>query len=557
MADFDLRLRPGMRPADAGHPGLNPRRENADGMVIDRDYAITLRDGVKIYADVFRPADATGVPVIIGWGPYGKFAPPTYHHFYKFGGMTDDMVSKYTAFEAPDPVFWTAAGYAVAIVDPRGAWESEGNANLWGAVKEGEDAYDVIEALAIEPWCNGRVGMSGVSYFTIIQWRAAAAKPPHLAAINPWEGFRDPYRETAYIGGIADRFVQVWQMTSGWSHNEVENVWQMMEEHPLFDDYWASKVADLSDVDVPAYIVASWSDQGLHTRGTISAFNELKSKDKWLEVHGRKKWEYYYTPEALARQRQFFDRFLKGEDSGIDAWPRVRLELRDRYYQGEVREGQEWPPACVEYRPLYLDNQAGSLTDRFPADAAAASYSVDADMSARAYHDDRLEYDHVFDRDTEVTGDMKLRLWVQAAGADDMDVFVAIQKFDAAGNYVGFPFFSAQEDGPVALGWLRVSHRALDEERSTPWRPVHLHTKEETLAPDEIVPIDIEIWPSSTLFRAGEKLRVVIQGTDVYSYGEGKFTPNHITRNAGRHVVHAGGRFDSHLLIPVANPASA
>ena len=521
--------------------------------MIDRDVAVVMRDGVKLYIDLFRPVGAQKVPVLVGWGPYGKFGPPAYHQFYKNGGVTPDACSPLTIFEAPDPVFWGAAGYAVAIVDPRGAWSSEGDANLWGAKQEGEDAYDVIEWLAAQPWCNGKVGMSGVSYFTIIQWRAAELKPPHLAALNPWEGFRDPYREIGLIGGIPDTFVKVWQMTSCWSKTRVEDVWQMMEEHPLYDDYWASKVADLSEVDIPCYIVASWSDQGLHTRGTISAFNEIASRDKWLEVHGRKKWQYYYRPESLKRQRQFFDHFLKGLVTGLDQWPRVRLELRDRFYEGEERAETEWPLARTQYRRLFLDNSARRLALATPAKASAAMYSADPNDSAHAYHGDRLEWDFVFERDTELTGYMKLKLWVEAVGADDMDLFVAVQKFDADNQYVGFTFFSAQEDGPVALGWLRASHRALDIERSTPWQPWHKHDHEDLLTPRQIVPVEIEVWPSSTLFRAGERLRLVVCGKDVYSYGKGTFTPKHVTRNRGRHVIHAGGQYDSHLLIPITN----
>ena len=132
-----------------------------------------------------------------------------------------------------------------------------------------------------------------------------------------------------------------------------------------------------------------------------------------------------------------------------------------------------------------------------------------------------------------------------------MDLFVAIQKFDRDGNYVGFAYFSAQEDGPVALGWLRASHRTLDLERSTALEPVHVHDREEKLADGEIVPVEVEIWPSSTLFQSGERLRVVVQGKEVYKYGEGTFTTNHITRNMGRHLIHTGGRNDSHLLIPL------
>ena len=105
---------------------------------------------------------------------------------------------------------------------------------------------------------------------------------------------------------------------------------------------------------------------------------------------------------------------------------------------------------------------------------------------------------------------MNLKLWVQAEGADDMDLFVAIEKVDRTGYIVPFPFFSNHDDGPVALGWQRVSHRELDEQRYTPYQPFHKHQRESKLTADEIVPVEIEIWPSSTLFERGEKLRDLV-----------------------------------------------
>ena len=161
-------------------------------------------------------------------------------------------------------------------------------------------------------------------------------------------------------------------------------------------------------------------------------------------------------------------------------------------------------------------------------------------------------FDHTFDEDTEITGYSKLRLWVSAEGSDDMDLFVALQKLDADGNKVDFPFFSTFEDGNVALGWLRVSRRELDEEKSTPHQPKYAHQSDQLLSPGEVVPVDIEIWPSSTSFKAGETLRLVIQGHDVNQYADGLFAQRHeYLKNAGQHLISTGGGFDSHLLLPV------
>jgi predicted acyl esterase len=133
-----------------------------------------------------------------------------------------------------------------------------------------------------------------------------------------------------------------------------------------------------------------------------------------------------------------------------------------------------------------------------------------------------------------------------------MDLFVAIQKVGADGAVVPFAFWAHFDDGPVALGWLRASHRELDAQRSTEYQPVLAHRRELKLAPGEVVPLDIEIWPSGTRFEAGERLRLVLQGSDIYQYPKPVMCDRHEeTVNRGHHVVHAGGKYDSYLLVPV------
>ncbi|HLH64071.1 MAG TPA: CocE/NonD family hydrolase [Solirubrobacteraceae bacterium] len=512
-------------------------------MLIDYDVAVTMSDGARIYADVFRPDGCEPVPAIVCWGPYGKHAPVSYDLFPNHG-VEPGWVSAHAGFEAPDPVYWCAHGYAVVNVDPRGMWNSDGDATFYSA-QETRDACELIEWVGTRPWCTGRVGMSGVSYLAIIQWHVAAQRPAHLAAINPWEGLSDRYRELAYHGGIPeDRFGPMWrERRVAFSRGRVEDTVANYAAHPLFDDYWQSRTPQLSAIVTPALVVASWSDQGLHTRGTIEGFRQIASEHKWLLIHGRKKWQWYYRPESVELLRAFFDQFLRGVDRGVQRWPRVRFEVRDRFYVGEWEQRDTWPPADVSHRALHLDLERGALSERAPQRESEAAYDA---------REGSLTLEHRFAADTAIVGSMKLRLWVRAEGSDDMDLFVAVRKLDRSGEPVGFSFFNSLQDGPVALGWLRVSHRELDPERSTPERPWHPHRSEARLAPGETVPVEIEIWPSGTRFSAGESLRLVIQGHDTYRY------PPHIvccghsrTRNAGAHVVLAGGRFDSHVLLPV------
>ncbi|OGA19427.1 MAG: hypothetical protein A3G25_02885 [Betaproteobacteria bacterium RIFCSPLOWO2_12_FULL_63_13] len=555
-ADFKIIYRNGTPPTNHQYPGLKYRRTEEHGMIVERDVAVPMRDGVKLYIDVHRPAGKKSgrVPAIIAWSPYGKHRPFQYGYFYKEGGVRKEWISPYTNFEGPDPVHWVANGYAIIHVDLRGVWGSEGNAAYW-CHDEGKDGYDLIEWVAARDWCSGKVGMTGVSYLAIAQWQIAATQPPHLAAINPWEGLSDMYREFAFHGGIPEtHFSPIWQKSISYSLNQVEDIAAMMDAHPLFDSYWATKVADWSKINVPAFVVASWSDQGLHLRGTLEAYKSIGSKEKWLMIHGRKKWENFHQPDNVKKQLAFFDRFLKGADNDVRRWPKVRLEVRERYYVGKSRGEPAWPIARTRFEKLFLDASSGSLKTKPVARRAKASYLAPGDQSRcpAAYREERAQFDYVFPRETELTGHMKLRLWMEAIGADDMDIFVAVQKFDRNGKYVPFAAFSALEDGPVALGWLRASHRELDKKRSTPQQPWLLHKRQLKLERGVPVPVEIEIWPSGTRFAKGETLRVVVQGSDVYKYARWMVLAGHPkTINAGSHVIHTGGKYDSHLLVPV------
>ncbi|WP_433620847.1 CocE/NonD family hydrolase [Nocardia sp. CA-120079] len=544
-AEFERRYKDGVDPAQGDYPRLGYRRTVENGLIIERDVAVPMRDNVNIFVDLFRPDGDRPVAPLIAWSAYGKHSPQKMENFPVDTGVPAGKLSDYTAFEAPDPTYWCPAGYAVIFVDPRGTWGSEGVAESLCGIEEADDCHDLIEWAGTQPWSNGKVGMAGASYLAVMQWLTAATRPPHLAAINPWEGFSDFYRDVAFHGGIPEtQFLPWWQQGVLFSKSKVEDTIAMRDQHPLFDAYWETKRGNWANIHVPAYVVASWSDHGLHTRGTIEAYKALGSEHKWLDIHGRKKWGYFYDDQSIARQRAFFDHFLLNKETDVTAWPPVRLEVRDRYYVGEIRSEQSWPLPDIDFKSLYLDASTRTLTTTPVATAARASYDSQDEA-------DNLVFGHTFETDTELIGNIKLKLWVEAEGSDDMDLFVALQKFDSNGTPVHFPFFSIWENGNVALGWLRVSHRELDEERSRPEQPWLLHRREKKLTPGEVVPVEIEVLPSGTLFHAGEKLQLVIQGIDINKYPAGTPTQRHHSdRNRGLHIVYAGGRYDSHLLIP-------
>ncbi len=539
-------MEPGRPLEERGYPGFNPRQVTVDGLTIDYDVAVPLRDGVRIYVDIYRPAGVEGpLPAIILWSGYGKhyrWPRPVLDLFTQNAGVSD-----YAPIEAPDPLTWCPAGYALVVPDPRGINSSEGDASAW-TPQEGLDIHDTIEWIAEQPWSNGKVGMGGASYFGIVQWFAGATRPPHLAALLPYDGMSDLYREIGFHGGIPNPgFVDFWNMQVRATHNRAENWTTAMRIHPFFDEYWQTKVPAVEDIDVPTYVVASWSDHAVHTRGSLSAFMRLGSEQKWLEVHGRNKWARMYWPESVRRQIAFFDRFLKGVENEVDSWPKVRLEVREGIDVGEERAEAEWPLARTQYTPFYLDASTASLSPAPVAEESSIAYDATAG-------EPKAVFSHTFSEDTELTGYFKLKLWVEAEGADDMDLFAAVQKFDAAGELVNFYYITRFRFGHAAHGWLRVSHRELDEARSTPYQPYHPHQREQLLKPGEIVPVEIEIWPSSTLFHAGEQMRVVVMGKDPFpptdAPGVG-IALHPVTRNAGKHIIHTGGQYDSHILVPV------
>lgn len=546
MDRTSILFRRGKSPEEGGYPGHGHRTIRENGMVIERDVAVPMRDGARIFVDIYRPDGAGDLPALVGWSPYGKH-PHIKWDLFPGSGVEPGALSPYTPFEAPDPVAWTTYGYAVVFPDPRGTWYSEGEEATFFSPQESQDAYDLIEWLAGQEWSSGKVGMAGVSYLAMMQWLVAARRPPHLAAINPWEGCSDLYREFFFHAGIpSTRFVRNWESRIAHSRGPIEDVRPMMDRHPLFDEYWAEKNAALERIEVPAYIVASWTDHGLHTRGTLEAFQRISSRDKWLEIHGRKKWQHYYAPESVERQRLFFDRFLKGREEALNGWPKVRLEVRERFGVGALRDEQDWPVARRELRPLFLDGRTSALTPRAPEEVSEVRYDP-RDPTRGA------QFDYLFDEATEITGNIKLKLWVRAEHARDMDLFAVLQKLDVRGERVPFAHFNAFEDGDMAYGWLRVSHRELDPERSTPDQPYLSHRRELPLPEDgEPVAVEIEVWPTSTRFAAGETLRLVVQGGDIRTYPEPLVAIAHeSTRNEGIHVLLSGGGFDAHLLVPV------
>lgn len=580
---------PGFKPEKLVLKAGSVRREGAMPLpcdiLLERDVAIKLRDGVTIYADVFRPVGDEACPAILAWSPYGK----------EIGGqMLDDVpmrsgvplsaTSGLEKFEGPDPAYWVAHGYAIVNPDKRGAYMSEGNLLYWGH-EDALDGCDVIEWIASRPWSNGKVGMSGNSWLTVSQWFIAAERPEHLAAIAPWEGFCDHYRESGTRGGIpAPEFPEMIAETFASAHGMLEDQPRMIVERPFMCDYWEDKAARVENIEIPAYVVASYTNS-VHTHGSFAGFRRMASKEKWLRVHNTSEWFDYYTPENVEDLRRFFDHYLKGIDNGWEQTPRVRLSVLNPGGTDIVgRTEEEFPLARTQYRKLYLSAADSTLCTTLPDQQAVSEYQSDS-----VRHE--VTYRYRMEKPTELTGYMKLHLWVLAPDHDDMDLAVRVEKLSRDGQ----PLPDRTGNIIAATGLMRVSMRQLDEARSTEAEPYYTFTTEQKLKPGEIVPVEIEIWPMGLYFNEGEILQLTVgayqpanaaipfgsasisvpregytfmpgQPVDMITVG-GNATqcadPTDVvvspaTHNAGRHRIYTGGQYDSYLYVPeIPNGAQA
>lgn len=539
---YALRRLPGLL-----RPPVSVYEPAAGSVSVLRDVPVVVRDGAALRVNVVLPAAGGRFPVLMSAHPYGKDNLPARRGRgwrvsvqYRMLRQTGPVrFSALTGWEAPDPAWWASQGYAVVNCDLRGAGTSEGSASLLSD-QEGEDVYDLIEWAAAQPWSTGAVGLLGVSYLAISQWKAAALRPPGLKAICPWEGFTDAYRDLAYPGGIAEvGFTRLWSLAL----RQVQQRYRLtgqQRRHPLRDDWWRALVPALENITVPALICGSFSDNNLHSRGSFRGWERIASTEKFLYTHRGGKWATFYSPEARAAQLTFFDRYLRGRD--VPAPPRVRLEVRERRdVIASVREEDNWPLDRTEWTPLYLT--AAGLATAPPSAAGCVSFGTRSQGAC---------WEWAITADTEITGPMALRLWVQAHGADDVHLFAGVEKY-RGGTYT--PLEGAYGFGRdrITTGWLKASLRSLDEQSSRPFDPVPTCSHRQPLATGQVVPVDIALGPSATLFRVGETLRLVVAGRWLWPRNPltGQFPAAYQKSPKGRCTLHWGPQHQARLLVPI------
>jgi uncharacterized protein len=510
-----------------------------DNMLIEWDVGIVMDDGVAMRADVFRPKGEGRWPVLLTYGPYAKGlafqkgypsawqAMIANHPDVAYGSS-----NKYQNWEVVDPEKWVPHGYACVRVDSRGTGRSPGFVDHFSP-RETRDFYQCIEWAGVQSWSNGSVGINGISYYGINQWHVASLQPPHLKAMCIWEGAADWYRDMTHHGGILSTF---W---ANWYDMQVKTVQYGLGErgprstvtgslvcgdetmsdeelarnrvsfgdqilaHPLDDKYHAARSPDWDKVTVPFLSAANWGGQGLHPRGNFEGFLRAASKQKWLECHGLEHWTHFYTDYGRNLQKRFFDFYLKGEANGWAEQPRVRLRVRhvDRFTE---RFESEWPLPSTVWTKFYLNPRDHTLSFEPPDEEAEIGFA--------AMGDGLTFVSPPLKEETEITGPLAANLRISSS-TEDADIFLVFRVFTPDMREVTF-VGAIDPHTPIAQGWLRASHRKLDQALSRPYRPYHTHDEVQPLRPGKPVDLAIEIWPTSIVVPKGYRIALSIRGKD-------------------------------------------
>jgi predicted acyl esterase len=543
--------------------------------MLQEDVSIAVRDGTSIGARVYRPEGAGPYPALLAAAPYrfdNNILPASPQFLWRETGPID---------------FYADNGYAYIHMDVRGSGRSAGSFGFLDR-KDHEDLYDVIEWIGRQPWCNGRVGGIGQSYFCMLQWFMGAMSPPSLACLGAHDGLSDIYRAGTHHGGIpCDFFPGYWWYqnrfinrypASGSSRDQDTDLTAMIAAHPMYDDFWRERSAweVLDRIKVPLYSSGVWAKMQLHTRGNI---------DGYLRARGPKKLRMSGVPNAWAAAAEFasvdfhkrvllpfYDHYLKGASTDYLARPNVEYAVRG---SNAVRRSDTWPPANVRYVSCYLTQVASqsvtSLNDgglsRAPGATGATSYSypnpgwvagvVGFGPSGPAGGFDPVRRVLTFTgeplaQDLEIAGPIKLTLFLSSTAAET-DVFVKLSDQYPQANEDRAKGLNPLSE-VVTRGWLRASHREIDAAHSTDMVPRYSHRNPEPLTPGVIYTLEISLEPMAYLFRKGHRIRLELVNGDS-PVSEALWPHYYRPDKIGTDTIHHGADYPSALILPVADSA--
>jgi predicted acyl esterase len=572
-------------------------------MISEKDVAVPMRDGVKLSVDVYRPDSAQKFPALLAFAIYNKdFQGPEIAEAVPPQPSWSTLWSG--PLEAGDTRFFVSRGYVHVIGMPRGVGKSQG-----GGART-FDCYDLIEWIAAQPWCDGNVGMVGISGFGAEQLNVAKQQPPHLKAIFPFDprgayGVLGGFREE-YPGGVLHLFrYLIGHYSAIHQHKgapaplapEREKMWQeamrnpdyKMYPHvynllaqkgqhmpPYFDlliDPFDSEAAvqkseaEFADIKVPTYTGSGWYayTYKTHLNGAQSYFEKINTPKKLMfagPAHFERPFHSFHN-EIL----RWHDHWLKGLDTGIMDEPAVRYWVMGA---NEWRTGTDWPLPETQWTKLYLRSwerlspipfTPSSVDDEQPPDVFAQMPPTQTNRVQRLrYLSEPLAHDLL------VAGPIVLNLFA-AIDQDDTNWIVILK--DVGPDVSVRTVREGERDVPPTLpereltrGWLKASHRAVDPERSKPWKPWHPLTREAArpVVPGEINEYAIEILATANLFKKDHRIAIDITSVDLPTGVGGatnaEYVPYHIcsSRTVVHRIFHDAKR-PSHLLLPIIPPA--
>jgi putative CocE/NonD family hydrolase len=540
-------------------------------MKTEKGVTVTMPDGIKISLAVYRPAGAGPFPTLFAASPYQ----------YEM-----DEVPAYPLFlwRETGPVQWyIEQGYAYVHMDVRGSGQSEGEFEFMGP-NEQQDYLEVLAWIVKQPWCNGRVGGIGQSYYAMAQWLMATYSPPGLACIAPYDGLVDQYRCSNYHGGIFCSYRSVWytSLRADNMHRPAGGKGRppmkfdlvgAITEHTLDDEFWRvrSPYWRLHEIKCPVLSIGHWGKMGLHLRGNILGYEEVKAPKKLVVTGARNTFEAHKMFDEVEFHEKellpFYDLHLKGKNNGFMEADPVRIFVRGANIW---RAEEEWPPKRAAYVPYYLRkgpsgsvtslNDGGMSTEKPQAGEAPTSYTypdwqwvngvaiigpdgrVDAVRRVLTFTTAPLE------TDIDITGPIVLKLFASSTAIDTQFIVKLsdVHPQDASARGKGEqPTFT-----PVAKGWLKASHREKDEKRSTPTRPFYTHINPQPIKPGEIYQFDIEVLPVAYVFKKGHRIRLEIANGD-HAATDSVFTHPYHPTLMGTDTFHHDAAHPSHLLLPV------
>lgn len=541
--------------------------------MIDEVVSFPARDGVTLSARVYRPDGGGKQPALFAASPY------------RFDN-NEIPASPQFLWRETGPIEWYVnQGYAYVHMDIRGCGRSGGSFEFLGK-REQTDLYDAIEWIGAQSWCTGKVGGIGQSYFCMVMWFMGAQSPPSLACLAAHDGLADVYRAGTYHGGIAcDFFPGYWwyqnriinrHPSRGPSTEQDTDLTALVGAHPTYDEFWRERSAweVLDRIKVPLYSSGVWAKHQLHTRGNIDGF---------LRAIGPKKLRMSGAPNAWGAAAEFnsvafhekvllpfYDHYLKGKETNYAARPPVEYAVRGN---NAIRTAQEWPPAHTKYLHWYLTDARsgsvnslndGSLSEKPPQGARTTSYTYPdpgwvsgvvgfgPDGPASGFDPPRRVVTFTsppLEKDIEIAGPIKLVLYASSTAKDTDFVVKLTDQFPQSPedrNKGINPYGEV-----VTRGWLRASHRELDDSRSTEHVPYHTHRNPQPLVTDKIYKFDISLEPSAYCFRARHRIRLEIANGDspvtevLWSH---YYSPN----KRGTDTFSHSSEHPSHLVLPVS-----